>query len=72
MHSARVGSAIKQTTLLNLGSHFELPQAHWPALALRIDELVRGQRSMLEATLPEEVQALAQRFAAQIIARKPA
>ena len=71
VHSTRVGSAIKQTTVLNLGSHFELPQAQWPALAQRIDELVRGQRSMLETTLPEEVQAYAQRFAAQIIAGKP-
>ena len=71
VHSARVGNAIKQTTLLNLGSHFDLPQAHWPVLAQRIDELVRGQRSMLDATLPEEVQAFAQRFAAQIIARRP-
>jgi len=72
VHSARVGNAIKQTTLLNLGSHFDVPQAHWPALAQRIDELVHGQRSMLEATLPEKVQAFAQRFAAQIIARRPA
>ena len=71
VHSTRVGSAIKQTTVLNLGSHFELPQAQWPALAQRIDELVRGQRSMLETSLPEEVQAYAQRFAAQIIAGKP-
>ena len=30
VHSARVGNAIKQTTVLNLGSHFDLPQAHWP------------------------------------------
>ena len=72
VHSTRVGGAIKQTTLLNLGSHFDLPQAHWSALAQRVDELVRGQRSMLEAAVPEEVQAFAQRFAAQIIARKPA
>ena len=72
VHSDRVGNAIKQSTVLNLGSQFNLPQAQWPALAQRIDELVRGQRSMLEATLPEEVQAFAQRFAAQIIARKPA
>jgi transposase len=72
VHSARVGNAIKQTTLLNLGSHFDLPQAHWPALAQRIDELVHGQRSMLEATLPEAVQVFAQRFAAQIIARMQA
>lgn len=70
VEASRVGSAVKQTTLLNLGSHFDLPQAHWPALARRIDELVHGQSSMLEASLPEEVQALAQRFAAQIIARK--
>lgn len=72
VHNARVGGAIKQTTVLNLGSHFDLPQAHWPALAQRVDELVHGQRSMLQATLPEEVQAFAQRFAAQIIARRPA
>ena len=72
VHSARLGNTIKQTTVLNLGSHFDLPQAQWPALAQRIDELVRGQRSILEATLPEEVQAFAQRFAAQIIARTSA
>ena len=72
VHSARVGNAVKQTTLLNLGSHFDLPQSHWPALARCIDELVHGQRSMLDVTLPEEVQVFAHRFAAQIIARKPA
>ena len=72
VHSARVGRVVKQATVLNLGSHFDLPQAHWPALAQRIDELVSGQASMLDAALPEEVQAFAQRFAAQIIARKPA
>lgn len=72
VHSARVGNAIKQTTVLNLGSHFDLPQAHWPALAQRVDELVHGQRSMLDVALPEQVQAFAQRFAAQIIARTPA
>jgi hypothetical protein len=71
VNSARVGNAIKQTTLLNLGSHFDLPQVHWSALARRIDDLVHGQRSMLDVTLPEEVQVFAQRFAAQIIARKP-
>lgn len=72
VHSTRVGNAIKQNTLLNLGSHFDLPQAHWPALAQRIDELVHGQVSIVDATLPEEVLTLADRFAAQIIARQPA
>ena len=70
VHSARVGSVVKQTTLLNLGSHFDLPQLHWPALAQRIDELVHGQHSMLDAALPETVQVFAQRFAAQLIARQ--
>ena len=72
VQATRVGKAVKQATVLNLGSHFDLPQAHWPALAQRIDELVLGQRSMLESALPEQVQVLAQRFAAQIIARQPA
>ena len=29
VHSARVGSSVKQSTLLNLGSHFDLPQGQW-------------------------------------------
>jgi len=72
VQTARVGKSVKQATVLNLGSHFDLPQAHWPALAQHIDELVSGQRSMLQTALPEQVQVFAQRFAAQIIARKPA
>jgi hypothetical protein len=38
-----VGSSVKQSTLLNLGSHFDLPQDQWAALAARIDQLVHGQ-----------------------------
>ena len=71
VQSARVGGAVKQTTLLNLGSHFDLPQEQWPALGRRIDELLRGQASLLDATLSEAGQALAQRFAAQLIALRP-
>ena len=51
MQSVRVGSAVKQSTLLNLGSHFDLPKEVWPALARRIDELMPGQRPLLDATL---------------------
>jgi hypothetical protein len=71
VQSQRVGNAIKQSTVLNLGTHFDLPQEHWPALAQYIDELVRGQTSILQTTLPERVQSFAQRYAAQIIARTP-
>ena len=66
-----MGGAVKQTTLLNLGSHFDLPQDQWAALALRIDELLRGQASLLDTSLSIEGQALAQRYAAQLIALRP-
>ena len=71
VQSFRVGRAVKQTTLLNLGSHFDLPQQEWPALARHIDELVRGQQPLFDATLSETGQALAQRYAAQLIALSP-
>ena len=71
VHSVRVSGTVKQTTLLNLGSHFDLPQDEWPALAQRIDELLRGQASLLDATLSEAGRALAQRYAAQLIALQP-
>ena len=71
VQSVRVGSAVKQSTLLNLGSHFDLPKQEWPALARRIDELMQGQCPLLDATLSEMAQALAQRYAAQLIAMQP-
>ena len=39
VHSACVGSSLKQSTRLNLSSHFDLPQDQWAALAARIDQL---------------------------------
>mgnify|MGYP001788385908 CR=1 FL=1 len=40
VQATRVGKAVKQATVLNLGSHFDLPQAHWPALAPRVRQLI--------------------------------
>ena len=71
VQSARVGSAVKQTTLLNLGSHFALPRQEWAALCARIEALLRGQQSLPDATLSDAGQALAQRYAAQLIALQP-
>ena len=71
VQTSRVGSAVKQTTLLSLGSHFDLPQDQWAGLAQRIDELLRGQASLLDATLSDAAQELAQRYAAQLIALQP-
>lgn len=64
----RTGSVVKQTTLLNLGSHFDVPQADWPALAARIDALLHRQEALQLEPLPEAVEAMAQRCAAQLIA----
>ena len=73
VESSRVGNAVKQSTLLNLGSHFDLPRQEWPALAARIDELLHGQVSLVDASLSLSLagQAMAQRYAAQLIALKP-
>jgi len=71
VETSRVGASVKQTTLLNLGSHFDLPQQEWPALAKRIDELLQGQAPLVDALLSETGQALAQRYAAQLIALRP-
>jgi transposase len=71
VQTSRVGASVKQTTLLNLGSHFDLPQQEWPALAKRIDELLQGQAPLVDTLLSETGQALAQRYAAQLIALRP-
>ena len=49
----REGNVVRQRTLLNLGRHFDLPQSEWPTLAARIEQLLRGQGSLLP-TSPSE------------------
>ena len=71
VESSRHGNTVKQTTLLNLGSHFDLPQPQWPALVKHIDEIMRGQQPLFDPTLSATGQALAQRYAAQLIALQP-
>ena len=68
VEAVRVGASVKQKTLLNLGAHFDTPREDWPALAARIDEILRGQSSLL-ADLPKTLEDRAQRYAAQLIAR---
>ena len=69
VEGVRVGNAVKQTTLLNLGSNFEIAQTDWALLASRIDALLRGQAGLELQSVPEAVEAMAQRCAAQLIAR---
>ena len=47
VQSVRVGSQVRQTTLLNLGRHFALAQEEWPALCARLEELQAGGQGAL-------------------------
>ncbi|MCD6151615.1 MAG: IS1634 family transposase [Deltaproteobacteria bacterium] len=66
--SQRVGDKVRQRTLLNLGRYFSLPREQWGPLCTRIDDIISGQLSM-EAP-PEEIETLAQRYAARLIANQ--
>jgi len=68
--SKRTGKPVRQITLLNLGRHFDLPQADWPRLCARIDAILAGQVGLLGE--PDTIETLAQRYAARLIAIGPA
>ncbi len=42
VESIRIGDKVKQQTLLNLGSSFNLDQSHWSTLSKRIDDILKG------------------------------
>ena len=68
VHSERIGNAVRQRTLLNLGRHFDIPQAQWPLVCSRIDDILAGQTPLV-ADCPAAVEREAQRIAAQLVAR---
>ncbi len=65
--SIRTEKGVRQRTLLNLGRHFEPPREQWPALVLRIEQLIEGQGDLLGADLDPTWQPLAERLAAQLL-----
>ena len=68
VRSERSGNAVRQRTLLNLGRHFDIPQAQWPLLCSRLDDILAGQTPLV-ADCPPIVEHEAQRIAAQLVAR---
>lgn len=68
VQSERVGSRVRQVTLLNLGRQFTLPQDEWPALCARLEELRSGQGALLAGSGPVEREA--QRLFARLLARQ--
>ena len=72
VHSERVGARVRQRTLLNLGRHFAIPQADWPLLCVRLEQLLSRQQTLIPATVTATVEPEAQRIAAQLLARQVA
>jgi transposase len=69
VRTERVGGRVKQITLLNLGRQFELPAEHWPLFCSRLSDLLSAQGGLAPVDLPATVEAMAQRYAAQIAPR---
>ena len=67
VRSERIGSTVRQRTLLNLGRHFDVAQSDWPVLCRRIDELLAGQLP-LPPDGPPALESHAQRITALLLA----
>ena len=70
VETERVNGKVKQRTLINLGRYFDVPQAQWQSLSSRIDQLLTGQSSFLSIELDDDLEKMAQRYTAQIIASR--
>ncbi|MDR3177177.1 MAG: hypothetical protein LBU06_11685, partial [Desulfovibrio sp.] len=66
--SERVRGKVKQRTLLNIGSEFELHESAWPKLCKRIDDILEGALSLLAPE--QQIEEYAQSFAARIISER--
>ena len=71
VESRREGGRVRQIALLNLGRHFDLPEALWPALCARLGQLLGTQGDLAPVDLPEAVETQAQALAARFVARAP-
>ena len=71
VRSERVGGKVRQITLLNLGAHFALAPCLWPAFCARLAALISLQPGLIDAPVAAHVEALAQRYAAQLQPRTP-
>lgn len=70
VETERINGQVQQRTLLNLGRHFAVPKAKWTLLAKRIEQLLSAQSSLFALELDTELEDLAQRYAAQIVATR--
>ncbi len=70
VRSERIGKKVKQRTLLNLGSNFNVAPKHWSLLCYRIKQILSGQSSLLDYEIPSELESHAQQITAQLLAKR--
>lgn len=68
VESKRVGTKVRQRTVLNLGTNFDLPKDLWPELCIRIEQILNSEQPIF-ATDPS-IEKSAQHIYSQIIARQ--
>ena len=65
VESIRTERGPRQRDVLNLGVHFNLPKEQWKDLSNCIEEIITGQKSLID--YPKEIKTLAKRYARKII-----
>lgn len=70
IESRRIAGQPRQITLLNLGKHFAVDQDLWPAVCVRVEELINHQTPIFSLDLPAVVELEAQRIAAQLVTKQ--
>ena len=68
VESERTQKGVRQRTIINLGTGFSLPREQWPELASRIQQIISGEKLLFG--LPQEIEEMAQNYAAQILQAK--
>jgi len=53
---------------LNLGVHFDLPKEQWKDLSNCIEEIITGQKSLID--YPKEIKTLARRYSRKLFVSK--
>lgn len=71
VESRREDGRVRQVTLLNLGSHFDVPETQWALLCLRLGQLLGQQGILMPAEVPDAIEITAQALAARFVARSP-
>jgi hypothetical protein len=60
---------VRQRTVLNLGRHFDVPRAQWPALVQRIEALLGAQPDLFADALDARWEQKAQHYPGSLTAR---